>query len=70
MIISKFWNQRKKIKIGNQLKNMSKKIPSKHGKYELKTRHNKIKHINQIHEINNHNILIDGIEKKKTEEWN
>ena len=47
---------------------MSKKIPSKHGKYELKTRHNKIKHINQIHEINNHNILIDGIEKKKTEE--
>ena len=43
-----------------------------HGKYELKTRHNKIKHINQIHAINNHNILINGKgkKKKKTEEWN
>ena len=36
---------------------------SKHGKHELKTRHNKIKHINQIHAMNNHNILINGKEK-------
>ena len=30
MIISRFSNQRKKIKIDNQLKNMSKKIPTKY----------------------------------------
>ena len=37
--------------------------------HELKTRHNKIKHINQIHAMNNHDILTNGKEKK-AEEYN
>ena len=31
-------------------------------------RHNKIKHINHIHAMNNHNILIN--EKEKNRQWN
>ena len=55
---------KEELKHVNQLKNMSKKIPTKYGKYELWTRSwlNQTC-INQIHAMNNHNILINGKEK-------
>ena len=51
---------KKKIKTDNQLKNMSKKIS---------TKYLSIAHVNQIHAMNNHDILTNGKEKK-AEEYN
>ena len=58
-----YFKIKEELKHVNQLKGMSKKILTKHGKYELRTRHNTIKHINQIHAMNKHNTLINGKEK-------
>ena len=45
---------------------MSKKIPTKYGKYELWTRSRLNQTcINKIHAMNNHNILINGKDKNK-----
>ena len=65
--LADFEIKEKKIKTNNQLKNMSKKISTKYIRLENMNQEQgtiKIKHINHIHAMNNHNILTNEKEKK------